>query len=131
MHSKDYWLISSLTAIDFSGIGNAVAGSTVKHGFGPTRRGSPRSLAKRPLSAARKNGAEWPPNNAARPACGSASRPKTASPSAMSEMTGLVPHYRLAMFGAMIGEPEYWGGGYGTDALLLIVDYAFRLARYA
>lgn len=25
----------------------------------------------------------------------------------------------------MIGEPEYWGGGYGTDALLLLADYAF------
>jgi RimJ/RimL family protein N-acetyltransferase len=24
-----------------------------------------------------------------------------------------------------IGEPEYWGSGYGTDALLLLVDYAF------
>ncbi|NDJ76434.1 MAG: GNAT family N-acetyltransferase [Chloroflexi bacterium] len=34
------------------------------------------------------------------------------------------PH-RLAMLGAKIGEPEYWGGGYGTDALLLLVDYAF------
>ena len=32
---------------------------------------------------------------------------------------------RVGMLGAMIGEPEYWGGGYGTDALLLIVDYAF------
>ncbi len=35
------------------------------------------------------------------------------------------PHHRLAMVGAMIGEPAYWGGGYGTDALLLFVDYAF------
>lgn len=32
---------------------------------------------------------------------------------------------RLAMLSVMIGEPEYWGGGYGTDALLLMVDYAF------
>ncbi|MBN2305589.1 MAG: GNAT family N-acetyltransferase [Anaerolineae bacterium] len=37
----------------------------------------------------------------------------------------VLPHLRLAMLGAMIGEPDYWGGGYGTDALLLIVDYAF------
>lgn len=37
----------------------------------------------------------------------------------------LIPHHRLAMIGASIGEPTYWGGGYGTDALLLIVDYAF------
>ena len=35
-------------------------------------------------------------------------------------------HHRVAMIGAMIGDPQYWGGGYGTDALLLIVDYAFH-----
>jgi RimJ/RimL family protein N-acetyltransferase len=40
-------------------------------------------------------------------------------------MNWVVPHHRLAMLGASIGEPAYWGGGYGTDALLLIVDYAF------
>jgi RimJ/RimL family protein N-acetyltransferase len=34
-------------------------------------------------------------------------------------------HHRTANLGASIGEPDYWGGGYGTDALLLIVDYAF------
>ncbi|MCD4684649.1 MAG: GNAT family N-acetyltransferase [Anaerolineae bacterium] len=33
--------------------------------------------------------------------------------------------HRWAMLGAKIGDPAYWGGGYGTDALLLIVDYAF------
>lgn len=37
----------------------------------------------------------------------------------------ITPHLRLAMLGAIIGEPDYWGGGYGTDALLLGVDYAF------
>ncbi|NDJ76783.1 MAG: GNAT family N-acetyltransferase [Chloroflexi bacterium] len=36
-----------------------------------------------------------------------------------------VPHHRLAMLGAAIGEPDYWGGGYGTDALLLVLDYVF------
>jgi RimJ/RimL family protein N-acetyltransferase len=35
-------------------------------------------------------------------------------------------HNRLGMLSAMIGEPDYWGGGYGTDALLLLVDYAFH-----
>ncbi len=34
-------------------------------------------------------------------------------------------HNRIAELGAIIGEPDYWGGGYGTDALLLVVDYAF------
>ena len=38
----------------------------------------------------------------------------------------VLPHHRLAMMGAAIGEPDYWGGGFGTDALLLIVDYAFK-----
>jgi len=37
----------------------------------------------------------------------------------------VLPHHRLSMLGASIGEPDYWGGGYGTDALLLLVDYAF------
>jgi RimJ/RimL family protein N-acetyltransferase len=40
-------------------------------------------------------------------------------------ITALHPAHRLALLGARIGEPEYWGGGYGTDALLLLVDYAF------
>lgn len=35
------------------------------------------------------------------------------------------PHNRLANLGAWIGEPEYWSGGYGTDALLLLLDYVF------
>ncbi len=34
-------------------------------------------------------------------------------------------HHRFAWMGAWIGEPEYWGGGYGTDALLLLMEYAF------
>lgn len=34
-------------------------------------------------------------------------------------------HDRVANLGANISEPDYWGGGYGTDALLLLVDYAF------
>lgn len=33
---------------------------------------------------------------------------------------------RHAWLGAWIGEEDYWGGGHGTDALLLVVDYAFR-----
>ncbi|MEL7673705.1 MAG: GNAT family protein [Chloroflexota bacterium] len=37
----------------------------------------------------------------------------------------LSPYHRVANLGAMINEPDYWGGGYGTDALLLLVDYAF------
>lgn len=40
-------------------------------------------------------------------------------------LTWVMPFSRVAMLGAAIGDSEYWGGGYGTDALLLIVDYAF------
>jgi RimJ/RimL family protein N-acetyltransferase len=40
-------------------------------------------------------------------------------------ITALHPAQRLALLGARIGEPEYWGSGYGTDALLLLVEYAF------
>lgn len=31
-----------------------------------------------------------------------------------------------AELGAGIGDPAYWGGGYGSDATLLAVDYAFN-----
>jgi RimJ/RimL family protein N-acetyltransferase len=37
------------------------------------------------------------------------------------------PQNRVANLGASIGEPEYWGGGYGTDALLLLIEYAFNM----
>ena len=33
---------------------------------------------------------------------------------------------RFSWLGAWIGEPDYWSGGHGTDALLLIADYAFE-----
>lgn len=33
--------------------------------------------------------------------------------------------HRWAMLGAKIGEPDYWSGGYGTDALLLVLGYCF------
>ncbi len=36
------------------------------------------------------------------------------------------PTHRAANLGAMIGDPNYWGGGYGTDALTLLIDYAFN-----
>ena len=41
-----------------------------------------------------------------------------------------VSHCRLCMLGALIGEPDYWGGGYGTDALLLATDFAFDWLDY-
>ncbi len=50
---------------------------------------------------------------------------KDGTPLGYFGINWIVPFSRLAMLGAKIGEPDYWGGGYGTDALLLIVDYAF------
>jgi RimJ/RimL family protein N-acetyltransferase len=50
---------------------------------------------------------------------------KDGTPIGFFALNWLVPHSRLAMLGARIGDPAYWGGGYGTDALLLLVDYAF------
>ncbi len=35
------------------------------------------------------------------------------------------PLHRTAEVGAGIGDPAYWGGGYGSDAMLLICEYAF------
>jgi RimJ/RimL family protein N-acetyltransferase len=34
--------------------------------------------------------------------------------------------HRTAGLGLVIGEPSYWGRGYGGDALALLVGYAFR-----
>ena len=33
---------------------------------------------------------------------------------------------RLATTGALIGERDYWGQGYGTDAKMTLLDYAFN-----
>ena len=35
------------------------------------------------------------------------------------------PVHRTASVGFIIGEPAYWSRGYGTDALLLLVEYLF------
>jgi RimJ/RimL family protein N-acetyltransferase len=50
---------------------------------------------------------------------------KDGIPIGFFALNWLLLHSRLAMLGARIGDPTYWGGGYGTDALLLLVDYAF------
>jgi RimJ/RimL family protein N-acetyltransferase len=33
---------------------------------------------------------------------------------------------RVALTGALIGEKKYWGKGYGTEAKMLLLDYAFN-----
>ena len=50
---------------------------------------------------------------------------KDGQPIGDISMNWVLPHHRLSILGAQIGEPEFWGGGYGTDALLLLTDYAF------
>jgi RimJ/RimL family protein N-acetyltransferase len=35
------------------------------------------------------------------------------------------PVHRIAEVGAGIGDPAYWGGGFGSDAMLLICEYGF------
>ena len=35
--------------------------------------------------------------------------------------------HRTAELGIFIGRKEYWGKGYGTEALRLLVDYSFRI----
>lgn len=39
---------------------------------------------------------------------------------------GVDYNHRTAEVGAGIGDPAYWSGGYGSDAMLLIVEYGFR-----
>ena len=34
---------------------------------------------------------------------------------------------RTAMLGIVIGEQDYWGKGYGQDAVKLLLDYGFNL----
>ncbi len=55
---------------------------------------------------------------------------KDGTPIGTIGMGFLSAHHRHCMFGAQIGEPEYWGGGYGTDALLLMLDYVFDWLDY-
>jgi RimJ/RimL family protein N-acetyltransferase len=72
--------------------------------------------------------AEMRQPNAPRIFFGIQTKPDAAEPCKPLGFMGLVEiafHHRTGMLGTRIGEPEYWGGGYGTDALLLIVDYAF------
>lgn len=51
---------------------------------------------------------------------------KDGTPIGLFALNHVHPHHRLAMLSAFIGDPDYWGGGYGTDALLLVADYAFN-----
>lgn len=39
---------------------------------------------------------------------------------------GINMRHRVATTGALIGEPEYWNKGYGSEAKMLLLEYAFN-----
>ena len=41
-------------------------------------------------------------------------------------LVNIVPVDRRAMMGIFIGEKQFWGQGYGTEATSLLLDYAFN-----
>ena len=41
-------------------------------------------------------------------------------------LSNIVRHHGSGIIGLMIGEKEYWGKGYGTEIIKLVVDYAFK-----
>ncbi len=45
----------------------------------------------------------------------------------MCGLHGLDPTHRACEFGITIGDKDYWGKGYGREAIALLLDYAFRL----
>lgn len=49
-------------------------------------------------------------------------------PIGTAELSPVDPYDRAAEFGIFIGEPEYRGKGYGTEATRLTLDYAFSIA---
>ncbi|HMM27366.1 MAG TPA: GNAT family protein [Aggregatilineaceae bacterium] len=50
---------------------------------------------------------------------------KDGTPLGLFGINWLPAEHRTALLTAFIGDPAYWGGGYGTDGLLLLVEYAF------
>ncbi len=52
-------------------------------------------------------------------------RTKEGRPIGMFALVGIDGVHRHAEVGAGIGDADYWGGGYGSDAMLLITAYAF------
>lgn len=51
---------------------------------------------------------------------------KTQVPIGVFSLMRIDPVHRQAEVGAGIGDPQYWGGGFGSDAMLLVCEYAFR-----
>lgn len=51
---------------------------------------------------------------------------KDGTPIGSFNLVNINPTHRYAEVGAGIGDPAYWGGGFGSDAMLLLTDYAFN-----
>jgi len=71
----------------------------------------------------RKHRADNPARAARRIAFGV--QTKDGKPIGQFTIRNLDSYNRLADLSAIIGDPDYWSGGYGTDALTLLIDYAF------
>lgn len=52
-------------------------------------------------------------------------RAKDGTPIGSFSLLNITEHDRMAEVGAGIGNPDYWSGGFGSDGMLLIVQYAF------
>lgn len=53
-------------------------------------------------------------------------RAKDGAPIGQFGVFGINFTSRIGEVGAGIGDPGYWSGGFGSDAMLLMVDYAFQ-----
>jgi RimJ/RimL family protein N-acetyltransferase len=51
----------------------------------------------------------------------------TMRPIGVTDLRHINYQRRTAEFGVAIGEKDYWGKGYGTEAVTLVLDYAFSV----
>lgn len=83
-------------------------------------------MSQRQVAQRFERRAEWHANHSTTSGVDFGVQTKDGTPIGFVNVGWLVAHHRLGMLGAKIGNPDYWGGGYGTDATLLLVDYAFN-----
>lgn len=50
----------------------------------------------------------------------------STKPIGIIALNGINPKDHSAIFGIAIGEKDYWGNGYGTEATRLILEYGFQ-----
>jgi RimJ/RimL family protein N-acetyltransferase len=51
----------------------------------------------------------------------------TLRPIGLAVLTHIDLSHRTATYGIVIGEPDCWGRGYGTETTILMLDYAFHV----